>query len=983
MKNFFYFLLFVFSFSLNVKSQNNGDYRSRQSGTWATASSWEVYNSGSWSTASTGPGNNIAIEIQTGHTITNGNVSRTVTGNIITVNGVLNADQATLTIGATTTVNVHGTLIQTGNLTVNGNIFVKNNGTYKYNRTNTSGIPTMTWEDGSTCEITGTLGLTIADLPGLNQSFYHFKINANFGASFRAAGTLQNIRGNFIITNTGSSSREFQLAGTQNYTLNIGGDLIIEGGILNIGTGSSGTRTINLAGNYEQSSGTFRRSSGSATVNFTGANSEFNKTGGILTTTSINFNVKENAKLTLKTNFDIVDRPLVVEQNATLDCETNLLTGTSGTFTLNSGATLITANAEGISGSGATGSIRVTGTRTYNTGANYSYNGIVAQITGNGLPATVNNLLFNNSDSVSLTNSATVTGDLSIISGTLDIGDYTLDRENNGGSLTLGTSSILKIGGTNSLPANFANYLLDVSSSVVYNGTNQVVTPLNGSQSYGNLILSGTGNKTFGGNVVTENLTNDANANTLVSSGQNIRVKSVLTNSGDFTIQNNANLIQEVTTNNNVGNITVFRESSPLWRLDYTLWSAPVVGQNLLAFSPLTVANRFYVYNPSTNQYNTITPSTNAFQTGVGYLIRMPDNHVSNVNNNPAQIWEGEFLGVPNNGDVTLTLTNDTFNAVGNPYPSTLSASAFYTANNLTQPLYFWRKINGAAGSAYATWTTAGGATSGSNTTIPNGIIQVGQGFIVKSNSNSVLFNNTMRLGNNDNQFLRIAEAEQNRVRVAISGPNSFYQDILVNYMTGATNEFDPGIDGKYINDSDTAFYTLLNHESYVIQGRSLPFNVNDIVPLGFKTTQEGTYQISLIQKDGLFISEQQDVFLKDHELNLTHNFEEGDYSFTSGTGVFEERFEIVFQNEVLNIQQPIKNEIGVVYVQGNQIIVNVGNHELMNFKVYDLTGRVIFEQLLNNTSQSMITLFGVPKQVLLVQYEVKGFGIVTKKLIF
>ncbi len=124
-------------------------------------------------------------------------------------------------------------------------------------------------------------------------------------------------------------------------------------------------------------------------------------------------------------------------------------------------------------------------------------------------------------------------------------------------------------------------------------------------------------------------------------------------------------------------------------------------------------------------------------------------------------------------------------------------------------------------------------------------------------------------------------------------------------------------------------------------------------------------------------------MFLKDHELNLTHNFEEGDYSFTSGTGVFEERFEIVFQNEVLNIQQPIKNEIGVVYVQGNQIIVNVGNHELMNFKVFDLTRRVIFEQHLNNISESMITLFGVPKQVLLVQYEVKGFGIVTKKLLF
>ncbi|MFN4199544.1 MAG: hypothetical protein ACK4FS_11010, partial [Flavobacterium sp.] len=458
------------------------------------------------------------------------------------------------------------------------------------------------------------------------------------------------------------------------------------------------------------------------------------------------------------------------------------------------------------------------------------------------------------------------------------------------------------------------------------------------------------------------------------------RVKSVLTNQGEFTIQNNANLIQEGSTNNNVGAITVQRNSSPLWRLDYTLWSSPVVGQNLLAFSPLTVANRFYVYNPTTNQYNTIPPSTNAFQTGVGYLIRMPDNHVSNINNNPAQIWEGEFLGVPNNGDVTLTVANNTFNAVGNPYPSTISASAFYAANSLTQPLYFWRKINGAAGSAYATWTTAGGASSGSDATIPNGIIQVGQGFILRSTSTSVVFNNTMRVGNNANQFLRMADIEHNRVRVAMTGPNNFSQNILINYMSGATNEVDPAIDGKYINDSETAFYTLLDEEAYVIQGRALPFDNNDVVPLGFKTTQSGNYQISLVSTDGLF-ADNQSIFLEDFTTGMTHDFANGAYTFTSATGVFHNRFQLKYVNQPLSVDQVGLNSL-VSWVQDHTLYLYNSGETLSEVTIFDLMGRKIssFTQLESNTFNT--PLQHLSNQVLLVQIKTSSGVTATQKII-
>lgn len=396
---FGFFVLILWLFSLQATAQINGDYRSRQNGLWGTAANWEVYNSGTgtWSTASTAPGSNIAIEIQSGHTITNGNTNRTVTGNTITVNGVWHADQATLTIGGTSTVNVNGELIRTGAININTGGIVRINDGGKFILNHNSAdltIPTMTWQNGSTCEIKGGAN-TGGTLSGLNQTFHHFVVNGttSWTGALQFSGSLTTINGNLTIksTGTGANPREIRLTNTTSYTLNIGGDLIIEGGTINLGSGSSGSpRNINIGGSFIQTGGTLTNQNINATVNFNGTNSEFSKTAGTLTNTLINWSVASGKSLTLYNVLPVAtSRSLTV--NGTINCITNTVTG-AGTFTLNSGATLITAHAQGISSSGATGSIQVTGTRTFNTAANYVYNGTSAQITGNGLPATVNNL---------------------------------------------------------------------------------------------------------------------------------------------------------------------------------------------------------------------------------------------------------------------------------------------------------------------------------------------------------------------------------------------------------------------------------------------------------------------------------------------------------------------------------------------------------------------------------------------------------------
>ena len=79
----------------------------------------------------------------------------------------------------------------------------------------------------------------------------------------------------------------------------------------------------------------------------------------------------------------------------------------AGTFTLGAGSILGICNAAGITSSGATGAVQVTGTRSFSTAANYGYN-TSAAVTGNGLPATVASLAINTAGNVTLSGPVSV-----------------------------------------------------------------------------------------------------------------------------------------------------------------------------------------------------------------------------------------------------------------------------------------------------------------------------------------------------------------------------------------------------------------------------------------------------------------------------------------------------------------------------------------------------------------------------------------------
>lgn len=416
--------------------------------------------------------------------------------------------------------------------------------------------------------------------------------------------------------------------------------------------------------------------------------------------------------------------------------------------------------------------------------------------------------------------------------------------------------------------------------------------------------------------------------------------------------------------------------------LDYSLWSSPVSGQKLKAFSPNTLDNRFYTYNPTTNIYVPVAaPATTDFASGNGYLIRVPNDHPTTPT-----IWSGIFRGVPNNGNISVSgLTSGTFNAVGNPYPSTISADAFITANNLTEPLYFWRKTNAAAGTAYATYTMAGAVgTPGNGGITPNGTIQVGQGFIVKTNSNSIAFANTMRTANTANQILRTATIEKNRIWLNLSKGNEPVNQMMVAYMDGATSEIDNTLDGRYINDNETALTSSLKGEEFVIQAKGLPFDSSDIVPLSFKTELAGSFTIAIDKVDGLFLGNQE-IVLKDLKSGTEQNLKTGSYTFTSEAGTFKNRFEIAFKNnQTLDINTPNFDENSViVFNQNGTLNVSTVENKIKSIRVFDMRGVLITEQKDVNANSAIIKNVTANKQAVLIQITSEDNKTVTKKAIF
>lgn len=554
-------------------------------------------------------------------------------------------------------------------------------------------------------------------------------------------------------------------------------------------------------------------------------------------------------------------------------------------------------------------------------------------------------------------------------------------------------------------------YVCQATAETVWNGT----AWSNGiPEACKKAIINGDYNTALNGNFTACSCQINAGKRLIVGDGTNsdyVSIYNQLENNGILVINNNASLLQHYSARNNAGTVAMHRYTQPMYRYDFTYWSSPLTQDSnftLHTLSPNTLLDKYNYWNAVTQAWTTSLNGTEVMVPGKGYIVRAPQTYSLN----PTQVVsyrDGVFVGKPNNGDISIAIFGSNsadplsrkWNLIGNPYPSGIDIENFLTVNNtkLDGTAYLWTHntppdSNGAyTASDYAVYNLTGpvGTAPGANT--PTKYFASGQSFFVKGISNgasTVVFKNEMRVNNFNNQFFRMAPIQavenstttgKHRIWLNLTNNQGAFSQALIGYIENATNGIDWGYDGDLFGGNYVSFYSTIDNAKLSVQGRALPFDDEDIVPLGYKTTLNGTLKISINSVDGFMST--QNIYLEDKTLGIIHDLKASDYNFTTLAGTFDQRFVLRYTNRVLGVGNSTDTGQYIVYKEGQQIIINSGIEHIAQIKVFDISGRLIYEA--NNINEPTAYIKNLPSanQVLLIDVLTNDGHKFIKKIIF
>jgi hypothetical protein len=454
---------------------------------------------------------------------------------------------ADLTINNTGTSRIQIGISSAGNV-FNGNVTINHGG-------NTASLNTVIARSiGCTATINGNLILN--------------NTNTNIASGIIIANSGQvNVNGNIVVSTTSGRGILFGDAG---------GSVILGNGFTIASAGSFTTGILSLKG-FTQTGSTAQNIALTGTASLlAGPISQFNG--------AVNFSAPQlflngcqynsTAILTKNGATDNVSIGNNIFNAATTitNSGTGLLRlGNPGADDFNSDATFIQTGSGLLQPSYASnctiaGNLSTAGTATAITfGGTVTLNGTSAQSIGGSLSPTFNNLTISNVGNIVTPGvHSIVKGNLSVTSGTFDLGSFTANRLTAGGTATIADGAKLKIGGTNTMPSNYTTHSIGATSTIEYSGTNQIVAVLNSSQNYGHLTISGAGAETNADITVRNNLS--ITAGSLDIHANTLKIGGSITNSGTFTagigtIEMNGTSAQTIPAStfagNRVGNFTV------------------------------------------------------------------------------------------------------------------------------------------------------------------------------------------------------------------------------------------------------------------------------------------------------------------------------------------------------------------------------------------------------------------------------------------
>jgi hypothetical protein len=509
----------------------------------------------------------------------------------------------------------------------------------------------------------------------------------------------------------------------------------------------------------------------------------------------------------------------------------------------------------------------------------------------------------------------------------------------------------------------------------------------------------------------------------------NVQNNVTMVGTGDLVVEDNGSLVQVSDTGVNTGSITVNRIHT-VKKFDYVYLASPVLNFPLTSVSPTTSTAHLFKWIPTIGGlFGTWVNTTENMITGKGYIVRGP----SGFNNVTAADHTVSYRNVPNNGIVAVdverggytgpdypnpnpaitdlvTNHDDNWNLVGNPYASAIDAKAFMTYNTniegviriwthgnlpnaaFTNPFYASYLYNYTA-SDFILYNLTGPSTQSGY----DGYVPSGQGFFVSmvdglaDATQKVYFNNSMRSKTfNNAQFFRTNSFSQEnrhsskgRIWLDLVGPNETVSRTLIGYVEGATPEKDRLYDAHLKFGGNQDFYSLINDEAMNIQGRPIPFDRRDRVPLGLKINANNTYKIAIASVDGLFLNNNRPVYVEDRLLHIIHNLRLSPYTFSTEAGRFDNRFILRYTNYSHGNKefQDSINEI-LVASNSNEISIESDIENINSVLIYDVLGREIYQIKDINATSYTITDLNATQQTLLVKILLNNGLTITKKIL-
>jgi hypothetical protein len=482
------------------------------------------------------------------------------------------------------------------------------------------------------------------------------------------------------------------------------------------------------------------------------------------------------------------------------------------------------------------------------------------------------------------------------------------------------------------------------------------------------VINSGSNNPSITTEVNIGRLTVNAGAEIIVQNGATLNVFYTLTNNGTITVEDGGALIYHACNSPIAGSGTFdVKRDTPTYSNNFffSYWSSPVVEADASPSTVFSDAPNIYKFMASEVDSDWAYNGTNNLIPGIGYAVRSE--------NTGGQLRT--FSGKINEGDVEVDVFySSNFesedpdnvwstagdNLVGNPYSSAIDWDLVISDtdnSDIEGTVYFWNQNSVEVGdnnvSDYLQYNATGGVTN-----TASGKIGTGQGFFVRTMSNSTItFKTTHQIAGNNNQFFKSSQnkspKKEGRSWFTFTRGNQT-NTLLIGFIEGATNKYDRLYDAPFnINQKSLGFYSI-SEEGQKIAIQGLPELTTDKkeVKLGYVVDEIGEYSIAIQEEH---INEDYNIYLTDTEKNVTINLRKTAYTFSiEETGENTNRFKLEYvkkskansdekskEKEVLSVEE-IDFKDFIVYVDSaNELIIEYTNSEaIKKVDLYNIQGR-------------------------------------------